>query len=143
MPAPLTAYIASWRQDHSLVADNLWSLGSYLNNAGTALQLHNYAAAGANLINAKNSAHAASQAFKLGGDNMYDDMFAAMGWIDDNIGGGGGVDMDGILTAMITAEFTELQKFIGLVDAYRVAIWNAPFNAEFYGALARGFAQWP
>jgi len=49
------------------------------------------------------------------------------------------VTMDNILSAMITADFEDLQKFIGIVDAYRVALWNEPFNAEFYAALARGF----
>ena len=57
--------------------------------------------------------------------------------------GGNGITMDAILSAMITASFDELQKFIGLVDAYRVAVWNAPFNADFYAALARGFQKWP
>lgn len=51
----------------------------------------------------------------------------------------GAVDMDAILSAMITADFDQLQKFTGLADAYRVALWNEPFNAEFYAALARGF----
>jgi hypothetical protein len=67
----------------------------------------------------------------------------ALSWIDSNWSVGGEVTMDAILTAMVTSDFDELQKFIGLVDAYRVAIWNAPFNAEFYGALARGFSTWP
>lgn len=53
--------------------------------------------------------------------------------------GGNGVDMDAILSAMITADFDQLQKFTGLIDAYRVALWNEPFNADFYAALARGF----
>lgn len=55
------------------------------------------------------------------------------------IGEDGDVTMDAILTAMITADFDQLQKFTGLVDAYRVALWNEPFNADFYAALARGF----
>ena len=55
----------------------------------------------------------------------------------------GGCTMDTILTAMIGATFLQLQKFIGIEDAYRVALWNAPFNAEFYAALARGFQTWP
>lgn len=49
------------------------------------------------------------------------------------------VTMDDILSAMIAADFNDFQKFIGIVDAYRVALWNEPFNAEFYAALARGF----
>jgi len=52
---------------------------------------------------------------------------------------GAEVTMDTILSAMITADFDELQQFIGIVDAYRVSLWNEPFNAEFYAALARGF----
>lgn len=51
----------------------------------------------------------------------------------------GGVDMDSILNAMLTAEYDQLQKFIGIEDAYRSALWDQPFNAEFYAALANGF----
>lgn len=47
--------------------------------------------------------------------------------------------MDDILTAMISADAAQLMTFIGVVDAYRVSLWNEPFNAEFYAALARGF----
>ena len=53
------------------------------------------------------------------------------------------INMDAILNAMLVSSFEQLQKFIGIEDAYRVALWNAPFNAEFYGALARGFQKWP
>lgn len=56
---------------------------------------------------------------------------------------GGAVDMDAIINAMLSASFDQLQHFIGIEDAYRVALWNAPFNAEFYAALARGFQKWP
>jgi len=56
---------------------------------------------------------------------------------------GGTVDMDAILNAMLAAKFDQLQKFIGIEQAYMAAIWNAPFNADFYAALARGWRQWP
>lgn len=49
------------------------------------------------------------------------------------------IDMAAILNAMIAADFPDLQRFIGIVDAYRVALWGEPFNAEYYAALARGF----
>jgi len=49
------------------------------------------------------------------------------------------VTMDAVLLAMLTAQPDELKRFIGLVDAYRSALWNEPFNAAFYAALARGF----
>jgi len=55
--------------------------------------------------------------------------------------GNGVVDMDAIINAMLAAEFDELRTFTGLTDAYRVALWNEPFNAEYYAALARGFSR--
>lgn len=48
-----------------------------------------------------------------------------------------------LINAMLPAKFDELQYFIGIEDAYRMALWNAPFNANFYAALARGFMRWP
>ena len=53
------------------------------------------------------------------------------------------VTMDAILAAMVTATIEELTDFIGYEDAYRQAIWNRPFNVEYFAALARGWTQWP
>jgi len=50
--------------------------------------------------------------------------------------------MADILSVMVSATSDELENFIGLVDAYRQSLWNKPFNAEFFAALARGFEQW-
>jgi len=49
------------------------------------------------------------------------------------------VTMDSIVLAMLTATPDELKYFIGIVDAFRVSLWNQPFNVDFYAALARGF----
>lgn len=51
------------------------------------------------------------------------------------------VTMDAILSAMITANFDQLQNFVGIEDAYRVSLWNEPFNVDYYAALARGFMR--
>jgi len=56
--------------------------------------------------------------------------------------GGGDVTMAAILTAMMSATFEELTEFMGITQAYKVAVWDAPFNEEFYAALARGFQTW-
>ncbi|GAI68032.1 unnamed protein product [marine sediment metagenome] len=53
--------------------------------------------------------------------------------------GANGVTMSAILSAMIAADFDDFQSFVGIVDGYRAALWNKPFNAEYYAALARGF----
>lgn len=76
----------------------------------------------------------------LWGNNSYNQPERVPYYLEHCVGGDAAeVTMDAILTAMITADFDELQKFVGLSDAYRTAIWNQPFNAEFYAALARGF----
>jgi len=62
-------------------------------------------------------------------------------YLNDGLGGGE-VNMAAILTAMLAATPEEIQQFIGIVDAFRVSIWNRPYNEDFYAALARGFTQW-
>lgn len=61
-------------------------------------------------------------------------------WYLENCVAGDDLTMDAILSVMITASEAEYRTFIGLVDAYRVGLWNKPFNAEYFAALARGFA---
>jgi len=56
--------------------------------------------------------------------------------------GGGDVDMASILTAMLAATPEEITQFMGITEAYKVAVWDAPYNEEFYAALARGFKTW-
>lgn len=63
-------------------------------------------------------------------------------WINDNWTVGGAT-MDDILNAMLGASFEQLEKFTGITEAYHIALWNAPFNADMYAALGRGFAKWP
>lgn len=69
------------------------------------------------------------------------DLRDALSWIDTNWPTGATVDMAAILSAMVTADKEQLTYFIGLVDAYRSAIWDQPFNASFFAALASGFRQ--
>ena len=68
--------------------------------------------------------------------------YDALKWINTNWPTTSAVTMDDIINAMLTADPSQVDYFIGLVDAYRVAIWDKPFNEEFYMALAEGFKQW-
>ncbi len=124
MPNPLSGYITAWRQDYITVSGNLWSAGSMLQNAGNAIKIQQFASCGTNLINAKDNLHAAALAFQVGASNMYDNMYAAMHWIDNNIGGGGSVDMEAILAAMWAGNKLENFHFITYIDAMRASIWN-------------------
>ncbi len=62
-------------------------------------------------------------------------------YLNDGLGGGE-VDMASILAAMMEATPEEIVQFMGITQAYKVAVWDAPFNEEFYAALARGFKVW-
>ena len=62
-------------------------------------------------------------------------------YLNANIGGGE-VDMASILSAMMAATHEEITQFMGITQAYKIAVWDAPFNEEFYAALARGFKTW-
>lgn len=73
---------------------------------------------------------------------LYTTMYAAMNWIDSNWPTGGTVNMGAILSAMLAATTSELTSFIGIEQAYMAAMWNAPYNADYYAALARGWRTW-
>lgn len=62
----------------------------------------------------------------------------ALYWIDDNWPNGE-VTMDAMLNAMLNATRSQLTEWMGITDAYKVAVWDEWFNAEHYAALARGF----
>ncbi len=141
MPEPLTSYITTWRDLYQTISADIWTAGNALKQAGAFLKLGDDSTAGDYLDAAGDQLHVVSNEFHGNTDSLYNDMYDALHWIDDNIGGG--VDMDAIINAMLQANFNQLEKFIGIVDAYRVALWNAPFNHEFYAALARGFEKWP
>lgn len=49
------------------------------------------------------------------------------------------LDFDTLLNVMLTPDISQLTQFVGIEDAYRSAIWDQPFNAQFYAALAQGF----
>lgn len=82
--------------------------------------------------------------FAYGSDSIRYWLVKTLQYIDSNAfnGGGGGVTMADILAEMMSASFEELTSFMGITQAYKVAVWDAPFNEEFYAALARGFKTW-
>ncbi len=108
-------------------------------------------------LNAEGNPNSSTEAYALGSDllrmyghwmNSTDDIRDMLIWclqyINDNAfnGGGGGVTMGDILSEMMSASFEEITQFMGITQAYQVAVWDAPFNEEFYAALARGFKTW-
>jgi hypothetical protein len=123
---------------------DLWNATAYLESAGDAIRLQNWLVAESQLDSAAYTFRLAAQHLSITTNNnakYWLDL--CLEWIQNNLPTGGAVTMDAILNVMLTASFANLQQFIGIEDAYRVALWNAPFNVDFYAALARGFQKWP
>jgi len=143
MPDPLTTYVANWKLDYlelqvefNNLYNDTYNLVSQLTAEGCPLSGITVSNMAVHILNIRNI-------LGTGSGTLYYNMRKCMEWINNNWPTGGVVDMDAILNAMLVSSFDQLQKFIGIVDAYRVALWNAPFNADFYAALARGFQKWP
>lgn len=68
-------------------------------------------------------------------------LLVILDYLNENVGGGE-VTMSSILTALMTATHEQIVEFMGITQAYKVAVWDTPFNEEFYAALARGFKTW-
>jgi len=127
---------------HAMTArSDLISAKSHLKNASTHIANQEWVLARVDFDHCADSL--GSAAFAAFYTNFASNTFVtqwrdALYWLDDNWPSNG-VTMDAILTAMATASFDELRTFMGVTDAYKAAVWNAPFNAEYYAALARGF----
>jgi len=82
--------------------------------------------------------------FTYGTDSVRYWVVKCLQYIDNNAfnGGAAEITMDDILNEMLSATFGQLTKFMGITQAYKVAVWDAPYNEEFYAALARGFKTW-
>lgn len=142
MPEPYDTYrIAIWIALNELSAGmNDWR--SEFVNLGAQIAANNWGAAQTS-CNALASEYSSSVRAKLCDSGGFKGKLnTALVWIGDNIGGGGGVTMDDILNEMLAASFEQLTAFMGITQAYKVAVWDAPFNEEYYAALARGFRVW-
>jgi len=146
MPAELLAFINAGWSDRAYAHSNLVNAANWLITAADAIGGQYWADARTALLTS--SGYFSTFAKYLTKDDafyhgMLYDWKEALLWINTNWPTGGGATMDDILNAMLGATFAQLQQFIGIEDAYRVALWNAPFNVDFYAALARGFQKWP
>lgn len=139
----LNAVISNLLTQKVAIGNVLSLLTANLSNAGISLEAGNTTAAGGYLRSAStNVDNFKMELVQLSGSFLQltrtGFSLVQSNWPSD----GAEFDMDILLTAMLSATNPQLEYFIGLVDAYRQALWNKPFNSEFFGALARGFEQW-
>lgn len=144
MPEPLTSDIISYHFScyaYSAIMQNL-----YNDVVGLATQLDAEGLPGSSNAASLMAVHIweLRNKFTYGSDSVRYWLVKCLQYIDANAfnGGGGGVTMGDILSEMMSATFGELTTFMGITQAYKVAVWDAPYNEEFYAALARGFKTW-
>lgn len=137
---PYTTFTTAWNawkgmyvgmvNEYTWCSDDLTTLGGQTTIAG----VRNYAYAA--IVHLRNMV--AAHINGLGPDQTWSSHYMATyyAWYES-----AAVDMNAILNCMLTANFDQLTKFVGIEDAYRSALWDQPFNAEFYAALANGFRQ--
>jgi len=142
MPEPFDTYrVDIWVALNELSAGmNTWR-GEFI-NLGAQIAANNWGAAQTS-CNTLASIYSTSVRAKLCDSSGFKGKLnTALTWINDNWSAGGSVTMDEILNEMLSASFEQLTAFMGITQAYKVAVWDAPFNEEYYAALARGFRVW-
>ncbi len=145
MPTALETFITNGYNDGGSALAALANARNHIHNLGTQIAANNWAEAAVQCTGASDDigyflryAYQSDVFYK----GMRYDWKEALMWINDNWPSGAEVTMSGILAAMQSASFEELTSFMGITQAYKVAVWDAPFNEEFYAALARGFKTW-
>lgn len=126
-----------YHNDFSLLYQHCYNLQTYLAAEGNP---NSATAAGGMAIDLQRMfAHWAT-----GTTSIKYNLIWALDYINNNASftGPGSFDMATMLSAMLEATFSELTSFMGITQAYKVAVWDAPFNEEYYAALARGFREW-
>lgn len=142
MPEPYDTYrVDIWISLNELSAGmNNWR--QEFVNLGAQIAANNWPAAQAscNTLSDEFSTYVRAKLCDSGG--FKGKLNTALKWIGTNWDGDGGCTMDDILNEMLSATFEQLTSWMGITQAYKVAVWDAPFNEEYYAALARGFRSW-
>jgi len=142
MPEPFDTYrVNIWIALNELSA-GMNSFGDNFINLGTQIAANNWGAAQSACNDLHDDYTALVRAKLCDSSGFKGKLNTALTWINDNWGGGGSMTMADILNSMLAATFEELTSFMGITQAYKVAVWDAPFNEEYYAALARGFKTW-
>ena len=124
MPEPLTGYIDAWRANISYISSQCWQLGNALGGAAEWIGKQNWGYAEMYLDAAADYAHNMAHEFKFESAGVWTNMYNAMHWVDENIGGDGELTMQMILDAIWQSDKTQSFEFINDIDAMRASIWN-------------------
>lgn len=144
MAEELDNLLAEWASCYLNVFADLYNCVNHVKDCALQAEAHSWEGLANGLNNVAADLSKATYHFAYGSPNLRIKMANTLHWISDNWPTDGPpteVTMDAILSAMITAEFEQIQTFVGIVDGYRVGIWNEWFNVEYFAALARGFTR--
>ena len=144
MPLSISSYITTLNSQFSSASTYLATCSTQLRYAGTDLSAELFLNAGDHLYAAGNALETA-RGFLYNGtiSGVCAALLLCLNKINTDWPTDSTVSMASILSAMLLATPDELTKFIGIEQAFMAAMWNAPYNGEYYAALARGFRKWP
>jgi len=141
MPEPLTSYINDLSFACFVHEQYIFDVADEMRTLGTQLGWEGNPNSGIQAKKVADALEVEADHFAGGVATVAAKLILCLSWINSNWSVGG-LTMDDILTEMLSATPTQLTKWVGITDAYKVAVWDAPFNAEYYAALARGFKTW-
>jgi hypothetical protein len=120
--------------------EDLHFAASYLGIAGTDIGNQDWAAAKSDLTSAKNYLNNAANHFFIDTNSGFFKLRQVHNYINDAWLDGFG--MLELIASMSKATPDELMTFICLEDAYRAALWDRPYNPEYFATMVRAFKSW-
>jgi hypothetical protein len=137
MPEEFYNYVQAAYADFYDGCFYLYQTGSDLITAG---QQSIWTSARQYIVNAGNDLRYAAQGWQTGLMGGFDNLNQALLWINNNWGGA--LTMLQLIAAMSVAMPDEIMTFICLEDAYRAALWDRPYNPEYFATMVRAFKSW-
>lgn len=144
MPSALNTKIRNLETEMQLFANDFNLLQQHCSTLSTYLNLEGNPLSATSASGMQIDLYRMWQHWGTGQSSIKYNLIWALDYINNfaTFGGPGSLDMGTILSAMLEASFEELTSFMGITQAYKVAVWDSPFNEEYYAALARGFKVW-
>jgi len=137
MSTPLAAYADSCFASVFQGSSDIYTGGYYLKYAANQ---STWANARSYLTQAGNALESAYDHFSIGDSSIQYSLYYALYWINNNWGVG--ITMLDLIAQMSIATPDEIMTFICLEDAYRAALWDRPYNPEYFATMVRAFKSW-
>lgn len=140
MPVPFSTYITNALNDLEYVASDLYYAGQLHTSLGLRIEQQNWTSARAYCDTIASYIQQAANHIFSGTSGFKTDLSLALWWLDNYTSSPPyTLTMLKLLTAMAVPTADEFMTFIALTDAYKTALWDKSYNAEYYATFVRFF----